>query len=239
MGRNKRPILLRPLSSDTKPTDLPVRQWTGTMTTILQKGEKKEHPRFVVSCANTVPGMLFSTYNGYCTFLLARTQDRYRKNFYVRSSETPVCSCSDHKMIVIGSRKRSMFKTDGERIHLIIRRLRCRRCQKIHHELPDIIVPHKHHCAETIEEILADRESAAYPCETSTAMRLRRWFLLLRGNWTSALTAVKARCQQEKQLADDLCRLTPIRPSSLSDGWLKRVVRILVNSGFWIQTRLA
>ena len=183
--------------------------------------------------------MLFSTSNGYCTFLSPGTQGRYRKNFYVRSSEAPHCPHCDGHLTVIGSRKRILLKTNGEKILLIVRRLRCSHCRKIHHELPDLAVPRKRHCTETIEEILTGRKDAAYPCETSTALRLRIWFSLLREYFERSLTAIKNLYQQEKQLTEELALLIPLSPASLPAGWLKRLVRILVNSGFWLQTRLA
>ncbi|WP_267459278.1 DUF6431 domain-containing protein [Brevibacillus composti] len=46
-------------------------------------------------------------------------------------------------MNVIGSRRRKVASESGEVRLLVIRRLRCSQCQKIHHELPDCVVPYK------------------------------------------------------------------------------------------------
>jgi hypothetical protein len=56
---------------------------------------------------------------------------------------------------IIGSRRRYVIEATGSRQTLVVRRIRCldnvRR--KIHHELPDILVPYKIHAAEILEKI--------------------------------------------------------------------------------------
>ena len=79
---------------------------------------------------------------------------RYRKYFYVRSSETPHCTCCGSSLRVIGSRSRVLKENDGSQKKLIIRRMRCDSCERIHHELPDILVPFKRYGSETIESVL-------------------------------------------------------------------------------------
>ena len=175
----------------------------------------------------------------YCTFLSSGKQDRYRKNFYVRSSETPRCPHCGRVLDVVGSRKRKLRKDDGSTTVLIIRRLRCERCGRVHHELPDMAVPYKRFCADTVEEILSHKGKGTYPCESSTAARLRIWFSLLRGYWEGALSALKNLHKQDEQLQLMLLSLTPVQPSRLAAGWLKKIVRLLVNSCFWLQTRSA
>ena len=142
-------------------------------------------------------------------------------------------------MTVIGSKKRCMRESDGGSKTLIIRRLKCFHCHRIHHELPDMIVPYKRHCADTVEEILTGTEKETYPCETSTARRLKIWFSLLREYFERSLAAIKYIYKQDKQLQQELSSLIPLCPASLAAGWLKKLVRILVNSGHWLQTRLA
>ena len=141
--------------------------------------------------------------------------------------------------MVAGSRKRMLREADGGRTVLIIRRLRCEHCRRIHHELPDAVVPYKHHSAQAIEEILSERKEEAYPCETSTALRLRCWFSLLREYFEGALAAVRCLHRQDQALRQELEDLIPLAPASLASGWLKQLVRILVNAGLWPQTRFA
>ena len=83
-------------------------------------------------------------------------------------------------------------QSDGDRRTLIIRRLRCGRCVRLHHELPDIVVPYKRYDADTIEEVLSEKETnPSFPCETSTAVRLRVWFLLLRSYFEGTIICNK------------------------------------------------
>ena len=142
-------------------------------------------------------------------------------------------------MEVVGSRKRILREADGSSTSLIVRRLKCMHCQQIHHELPDCIVPYKRHCVETVEEILSGTDSQTYACETSTAIRLRAWFSLLREYFENALEALKHLYKQDERIQQELSSLIPLCPASLAAGWLKMLVRFIVNSGFWLQTRLA
>ena len=145
----------------------------------------------------------------------------------------------DSPLSVAGSRKRRLREADGGQSILIIRRLRCEQCCRIHHELPDAVVPYKRYCSETVEEILSDKDSSTYPCENSTAARLRTWFLLLREYCESALAAIMLLHKQDRRLEEELSALIPLDPAALPAGWLKKVVRALVGAGFWQQTRSA
>ena len=51
-----------------------------------------------------------------------------------------------------------MIDTGGETVRLVVRRLRCmnENCRRIHHELPDVVVPYKMHTAATFEKIIAN-----------------------------------------------------------------------------------
>ncbi len=131
-------------------------------------------------------------------------------------------------------------RTDGDRHTLIIRRLRCGRCCRIHHELPDVIVPYKRYDAETIEEVLSPSENnPSFPCETSTASRLRTWFLLLHDYFEGTIRALRSLYSHDQAVLEELSALVPLEPGGMENGWLKRLVRATVNSGRWRQTRSA
>jgi hypothetical protein len=102
------------------------------------------------------------------------------KVYYVRADEEVVCPiCGYKKMKRKGRRKRSVIMPSGKIKVLKIRRLKCKRCKKIHHELPDIIVPYKHHSAETIEIIINGSDESFY-CEESTINRIKAWWLTIK-----------------------------------------------------------
>ncbi|MGI6467766.1 MAG: DUF6431 domain-containing protein [Syntrophomonadaceae bacterium] len=65
--------------------------------------------------------------------------------FFVRSLEQIACPCCSGILKAISRRKRSCIDSLGEKVILSIRRLRCVECKRIHHELPDMLVPYKRH----------------------------------------------------------------------------------------------
>jgi hypothetical protein len=96
--------------------------------------------------------------------------------FFVRSAEIGICPCCSSLFDVIGSRPRSWYMSSGERAKLIIRRLRCKICKRIHHELPDILVPYKRYDAESIEGVVSDPPREDVAADEATLYRWRAWF---------------------------------------------------------------
>jgi hypothetical protein len=78
-------------------------------------------------------------------------------------------------MKVVGSRPRKYLQEDASQVILIIRRLRCMECNKIHHELPDILVPYKRYKSECIEAVVVEKKqyhAGTVACDEST---LHQW----------------------------------------------------------------
>lgn len=143
----------------------------------------------------------------------------------------------------IGSRQRKCRKGSGETIVLNIRRLRCVHCKKIHHELPDFLVPYKRYEVDCIESAVGsdpiNSDTAADEC---TFYRWRCWFENIAPYLVGCLTSLSIRYQ------------IPVEPPSLASPsvlqrighfvgdaprWLARVVRPIVNINLWIHTRSA
>jgi|BioPla2DNA2_1021312.scaffolds.fasta_scaffold03183_14 hypothetical protein len=159
--------------------------------------------------------------------------------YYVKSEENsicPVCGCCELK--VIGSRKRNTLQGDGETIILIIRRLRCRNCRRIHHELPDILVPYKRYTGTVIEAIVDDTATEVC-CENSSIFRIKRWFAEISEYIAGCLSAIAARLGLETKLKSGPARQRIKDLVGEATGWLARVVRTMVNTNNWVQTRLA
>ena len=116
--------------------------------------------------------------------------------------------------------------------------MRCDECRKIHHELPDIMVPRKRYEAQVIEEAISKQDSAA-PCEESTLRRWKRWFALLLEYFKRILEMMKCFDAQSKKFQERLEEILFTDPQSLTAGWLKDLVRIGVNNNRWPQTRTA
>lgn len=138
---------------------------------------------------------------------------------------------------MIGSRRRILYKQDGSCVFLVVRRLRCLECERISHELPDIVVPYKHHESDTIACGLAEDDSLmrkSCPAEVSTINRWKHWFFCRHTLFEEPL-----RTLQEHN--STVLRLNlPLFPLDCQpEGWFRTIVYYLVNSGAWRHTRFA
>ena len=115
---------------------------------------------------------------------------------HVRSKEKPVCPICGKLLSCIGSRLRHFINGLGEKKRFFIRRLRCSGCRKIHHEIPDCLVPYKRYSAKVIEQIISSRGPGGcvtgYPCEEITMRRLNAWFRERLDTFHNALESIKA-----------------------------------------------
>ncbi len=76
-------------------------------------------------------------------------------------SRCPVCAGA---LVAIGSRPRTRRTPTGDRQVLVIRRLRCTTCHRIHHELPACLVPYQRYDTESWEAVVEHgRQAAARP----------------------------------------------------------------------------
>jgi hypothetical protein len=87
------------------------------------------------------------------------------------AEETLRCPVCGGELYQLGRRWRGYIDANGEKRGVQIRRLRCVECGKIHHELPDLLVPYKRHCADTIVSIAAG-ETDAVPCDPSCTHKI-------------------------------------------------------------------
>ena len=85
-----------------------------------------------------------------------------------------------------------MIDSAGDKQTLVIRRLRCEDCKHIHHELPDLLMPYKRHCMETIENVIAGKTEEMY-CEISTINRIRAWWAACQLYFESVITSLRAK----------------------------------------------
>ncbi|SMP38734.1 DUF6431 domain-containing protein [Anoxynatronum buryatiense] len=162
--------------------------------------------------------------------------------FFVRSLEPffcPCCHSSEKK--VIGSRNRKVLEAheaNGDLVEKVlrIRRLQCKSCLKIHHQLPDLLIPYKHHAAALMESTLEEQE---VPVEESTLRRWKVWFDGITCHLLGALHTMERKETMEK---------TPLMGTALqrfrkyvgsAPGWLGRIVQSLVKKNLWVQTRSA
>ena len=87
-----------------------------------------------------------------------------------------ICPICGGKLNYRDNRLRIFKEYGGDKKRLLIRRLKCK-CGRLHHEIPDFLVPHKHYTNEVLENVLddvstpADLSSEDYPCEIT----MKRW----------------------------------------------------------------
>lgn len=123
----------------------------------------------------------------------------------------------------------------------MIRRLRCETCRKIHHELPNILVPYKRYDAASIEQVVS-QPNPTVAADESTLLRLRQWFAAWSTYAVGCMDAVAHRFNLPVKGWSNPSQ-SPLRTIGHyvgdADGWLARAVRPIANTYLWIHTRSA
>ena len=97
------------------------------------------------------------------------------------SSDLRICPDCGEELRYRDRRRRVHRLAGGRKEYYLIRRLYCSHCRKLHVELPDCMVPHKHYDAGIITDVLDGKitqdslECEDYPC-AATMVRWIRWF---------------------------------------------------------------
>jgi hypothetical protein len=164
--------------------------------------------------------------------------------FFVRCAEVVPSPCCGEQLKVIGSRKRTSRSSTGEVRVLALRRLRCTGCRKIHHELPDSLVPYKRYESTCLEDVVSEEAGVSViAADDSTLYRWRSWFQEQATYWYGALTSIAARFhQQPVEVSSTLSWSAHQRIGHIvgdAPGWLARVVRPIANVNLWLHTRFA
>jgi hypothetical protein len=122
--------------------------------------------------------------------------------------------------------------------------LRCSHCRKIHHELPDCIVPYKRYESACVEQVVTESEAVStVAADDATLRRWRMWFREQAEYLLGALRSIVIRFHPNP--VEKLS--VPSQPAHhrighyVGDGpgWLARIVRPVVNSNLWVHTRSA
>lgn len=157
--------------------------------------------------------------------------NRYRKHGIVifTGSENICCPVCGGSLKVRGTCRRRLITKDGTETYRL-RVLECRNCGRSHRELPSEIVPYKRHSAGMMESIATSGPGKHEEItDYSTWRRITLWviwFFQYAQNIVEGLKAIATYSQTEF-------------PGNLSCPSLKYFVRIVVNSGNWIQHRTA
>ena len=140
----------------------------------------------------------------------------------ILSEEKCICPICSGELKALGRRKRVVINAEGNKEKLSIRRLRCTICRKIHHELPDYVIPYKRHCVETIENII-NGNTEDVCCDFVTEYRIRSWWVSILLYFEKILASLKIKYEMEFS-----AKTAP-----------REIIRALVNSNLWVHTRSA
>ncbi|MCL2816030.1 MAG: DUF6431 domain-containing protein [Oscillospiraceae bacterium] len=138
----------------------------------------------------------------------------------MRSNEAGYCPICGEALIIRGERQRKLITGIGNKVTLVIRRLKCEKCKRIHHELPDCIVPYKRHCAETIEAIVSGKPDG-FPCGEALMRRIAKWWKVVSEYYLNILKSLAEKYQ-----------ITFCEPPQF-----KELVRAAANTNNWISPK--
>ena len=147
----------------------------------------------------------------------------------MRSRASPHnCPLCGGRLSAIGTRRRHFIREDGTKAVLMIRRYRCEGCDRIHHELPDFLLPYKQHTALTFEKVCQGRRWDVC-CDDNDFRRLYLWLMQIFFPMAVKLFSPSpgiGRVLLRKNISDS------------PPGWLSKLIYWLVNENRW-QTHFA
>lgn len=158
------------------------------------------------------------------------------KIFLIKSNDVSYCPICGEPLVYRDSCKRSMLLEGHERHNYLIRRLKCRKCGKLHRELPDFLAPFKQYAVEIISGVLdgivtsEDEDSMEYPCE-KTMQCWHHWLIVNQLRIDGYLKSIGYRLLDfnEELLISGMSLLAKLRSST--QKWLETILRFIYNSG--------
>lgn len=136
--------------------------------------------------------------------------------YFVVAMQTLPCPLCADVLLELGRRARGYIDAYGEHESVQIRRMICSGCLKIHHELPDFLVPYKRHCAQTVESIVNNKDSK--PRSNSGTYKIKAWWLCVAAYFAAILSTLKV-------------SVGAVFSDSLT---FKETIRAVVNSNNWV-----
>ena len=96
--------------------------------------------------------------------------------FAVIATKPSYCPVCHDELYMIGTRKRVRWRGNYDKHILLIRRLYCKKCCEMHHELPDCLVPFKRYEADIIEKAVEGKSAKLLGVSDHTLCRFRGWW---------------------------------------------------------------
>jgi hypothetical protein len=158
--------------------------------------------------------------------MVMKLKDSYRLEdlggfFIVIALDESHCPTCQSVLLMLTTRKRVWWMGNDVVQILLIRRLYCEDCKRIHHEIPDCLVPYKRYGADVIEGVVigkGDAEATPLPCPSGTASRIRAWWKAVKSYFLHILMVLEARH----------------KVSFSSPPAFRETVRAVANSNNWV-----
>ena len=135
---------------------------------------------------------------------------------FVQARETSYCPICRVPLLERGWRQRVMIDSNGDKTALYIRRLCCHKCNRLHHELPDCLVPYKRHCAQTIEAVINGGAHTEFCARLKH--RVRRWWKAVKKYFIGVIESLRHKHKI-------ICGSPPA---------FAEIIRAVMNSNNWI-----
>lgn len=151
--------------------------------------------------------------------------------YYLRIDETRLnCPHCGHELTYRDSRARIWCHCNEPAERILIHRMFCNVCKRLHTVLPDVLVPHKHYGAPEIESVL-ESDVRSDEVSDSTAARWRQW---IRGNKAQIEGVLQSlKVEDEDKLPELRSKENLfVRLKAVVGNWLPVVSRLVINSGF-------
>ena len=81
--------------------------------------------------------------------------------FVISGTEPLSCPICGGTLAAYDRKTRKVHTRSSGKIVLLLRRLRCTQCEKLHTELPDFLVPYKRYSRKSIEDVLSGSRTGA------------------------------------------------------------------------------
>ena len=154
-----------------------------------------------------------------------------KEMYYLCLNETDLyCPHCGEQLVYRDSRLRIWRHCNEPTDRILIHRMLCRICNRLHTVLPDVLVPHKHYGASEIEVIL-ESEVRSDEVNDSTVARWKRWIQGNEAQIEGVLQSLKLKTEDKPPELRSNENLF-INLKTIFRNWLSVVSRLVINGGF-------
>lgn len=163
-------------------------------------------------------------------------------NIFLSESRDYLCPvCHDGVLLFRDYCDRIVRYEGGDSEWIRIPRCQCnnKRCGRIHRMLPDFLAPFKHYPEPVISDVLDGGIDPADVDDCPSAQSAKRWGQWLMKNKRNIDGYLKSVAHRELDFSEELLKsgvslLGKLR-SSIPGGWLRTILRIIYNSGGFLE----